>query len=399
MYCSRSSILFVAITLAACHSSSGGSKNGGAGGASGQGGSTSGGPGGSATGGQGAHASGSAASGGTAGTGAGGHGGTVTGGAGGVGGGTSLDPTEVCRASVRAQAERAALCLGLDTVESYMRIADACPDYAFNPDSERTVEGLAACLPALSARTCTDVTVGFMPACFLAGKRAPGATCTFSSQCKQAFCETRSEGCGVCHDGGMAAGTCSGTFNCLVGSFCNFGKGICVDNITMVYATEGQPCDLYGAPTVGCTGDLYCRRGDSTGTAGTCSSAPGAGQPCGSDGIHDSVCSAGTTCTAGTCQPPGDCGSGLQCDSASYCVSTGDSFACAPRASVGQTCSSATPGSGTSSCLSPAICGSGGTCFVPGAAGQHCDTANPCDKMLICVVGNCQPNTLASCPG
>jgi hypothetical protein len=371
----RSLVLTVGLVVAACQSSSTTHGSGGAGGG-GQGGATTG-HGGSATGG------------------ASGRGGATTGG---TGGGGSMNATEVCQAAVRAQAERIVLCLGLDTLEAYMRYADACPDYAFNPDSNRTVAGLAACLPALEARSCTDIAVGWMPACFVNGKRDRGVPCAFGSQCKQGFCEPHGDGCGVCHDGGIAPGTCSGTFNCDVGTYCNFGTRTCVDNSTMTRAGEGEPCNLDGVPTVGCTGDLYCRT-DGGDSAGTCSRAPGAGQACASDGVHlpAAVCAAGTTCAGGICQPTGGCGSGGACSSASYCATGDGGVGCAPRAAVGQSCSAT--GSVAPPCQAPATCSSiQGSCIVPRAAGEACDSSNPCDKLLMCTGGVCKPPAVASCP-
>lgn len=336
--------------------------------------------------------------GGGGGAGGSGNGGTHTS-AGGTGGGTSLDPTEVCRAAIRAQAERMATCLGQDTVDSYMRSAQACPEYVFNPASNRNLEDVANCLPALLARTCTDVAVAVIPACYANGKRDSGAGCAFSSQCKSGVCNGGGQSCGVCHDGGEPAGSaCQFWYECAVGLHCT-DSGHCADNGTPVYAAEGQPCDLDATPIVGCVGDLYCQI-VGTGRAGTCVAAPGAGEPCTANGMTNglfalTICAAGTTCVQGACQPPGGCGSGPLCDASSYCESIGSGLVCAPRAAVGQGCSGGTSGY---PCVAPAICLDNVKCVVPRAPGEACNADNPCDKYLVCVSGTCQKMVAATCP-
>ena len=354
---------------------------GGAGGTAGQGGGGNGG-------------GGVAGSGGTHGTGgsAGAGGATASSG---TGGSNSLDPTEVCRAAIQAQAERLFTCTGQDTMESYLRVANACPDYVFNPDSNRTVEAVAACIPALRARTCTDVVLAIMPSCYANGKRDASAGCAFSSQCKSGVCNGGGISCGVCSAGGKPAGSaCQFWYECAGGLHCT-SSGHCAENGTLTYAAEGQPCDLDATPVAGCIGDLYCKK-----STGTCTAAPGAGQPCIGNGMSNgmysnSICAAGTTCVQGTCQLPGGCGSGLQCDSTSYCASTGSGLACAPRALLGQGCSGGTSGQ---PCLAPAVCIDYVKCVVPRAEGEACDTDNPCDRYLNCAGGTCQKLTAAACP-
>lgn len=394
---------FAGVAVIACHSSTQltSSKDGGppkdatATGGTASGGT--GGQGGAAT--SGSDGQGGVAIGGAVGTGGGAAGGTH--GTGGTAGSTSLDPTEVCRAVLRAQAERIALCLGTSTVDWIMRAAIACPDYAFNPDSNRTVEEMAACLPALAARTCTDLALSIMPPCFATGKRAPNTGCAFNSQCTSGVCMGGSSRCGSCYDGVKpAGGSCAVDYQCATGSYCSRsqGSGTCVDNNTVVYAAQGEACDLDTIPAVGCVGDLYCKT-SGLGSAGTCLPAPGVGQPCASNGINSStICAAGTTCTShGTCDVPGACSSAGACDSASACVSTGSGLACVPLASVGQACSTSS-GDTLPPCLAPAVCDGRGTCVGRRTAGETCDTANPCADFLMCVSGTCQPIVAASCP-
>ena len=327
-----------------------------------------------------------------------GAGGASVSGTGGAGGSVALDPTAVCDAAVRAQAERMALCLGSDPVDSLMLIAVACPEYYFNSDSNRTVETVAACLLALAARTCTDVTLSLMPTCLARGARAASESCAFPSQCQSGLCDGYGRRCGTCHAGDKPAGSaCTMTYDCAAGTYCNYGSNTCVDNGTMIYAPEAHACDLYGTPAVGCFGDLYCKPAGDGGAAGICTAAPMLGQPCGRNGINSTtICAAGTTCTSGICDLPGDCG-GVSCDSASYCATTSGGPRCASRAVVGEACSDSAA-STLPPCLAPATCGSQGLCSVPRQAGEACDAANPCGALLMCQAGTCEAIVAASCP-
>lgn len=326
-------------------------------------------------------------------------------GAGGSTGGTGsdsssgLDATEICRAAVRAQAERAATCLGQDTIDTYMSYANACPGYVFNPDSNRKVDEVAACLPALRARTCTDVAAAVVPACYPCGKREGKASCAFSSQCRSGGCLTDGRKCGTCAGGVEATGnTCQTWASCAFGWHCTSG-GVCAPNGTPTYAAEGEACDLDATPLKGCVGDLYCRF-EGSGRQGICTAPPGAGKPCASNNMGTGVfsmtiCATGTTCVHGTCQPPGGCGDGLTCASDSYCSSTTTGLVCAPRAKLGSGCAG---GSNGYPCVAPAVCLDAIKCVIPRAEGDDCDTDNPCDRYLLCVGGKCQRMNAATCP-
>jgi hypothetical protein len=319
----------------------------------------------------------------------------------GDGGSTSLDPTdptEVCRAAIRVQAERAATCLGQDMLDYYLSTANACPDFLFNPDSNRKVEEVAACLPALRARTCTDIAAVVMPTCYANGKRAGKASCAFSSQCKNGACSTDGRQCGTCVEDASGASPCRSWGACAFGSHCTSG-GECALNGTPTYAAEGEACDLNATPLQGCVGDLYCRlTGD--GRQGICTASPGAGKPCGNNGmsfgvLSTTICAPGTTCVYGTCQLPGGCGTNQTCDSGEVCTATETgSLQCSPKAKLGQACTdlgSANP------CLAPTTC-LNSKCVVPRKDGETCDADSPCDRYLLCVGGKCQKMNVATCP-
>ena len=310
-------------------------------------------------------------------------------------GAVPMTPTEVCQSAIKVQAERRSVCEGY-LLEHLLDVANLCPDYYFNADSNRTVGDVAACLGPLAARTCTDVAINLLPSCLASGSRPTGAGCAYSSQCQSGMCGGTGEQCSTCRAGGIPVGsTCVGG-DCQNGSFCHSKTGVCTAAATVVYATQGQPCDLAGTPVVGCVGDLLCVSSSSS-TAGTCSPLPGVGQPCWTSNIGEMMCAAGATCTSlgvsgtGTCTLAA-CGAGPQCDVTSACVAGDGGFACVPLPTIGQPC-------GVLPCLPPGICMfSTGICAAPRASGETCDADNPCADLLSCVAGTCQPLGSENCP-
>jgi hypothetical protein len=365
-------VLLASLALSACHS--GGNSASPADGAVGSGGG--------------------GAAGGAGGVAAGGAGGTGTGAAGGSAtsardGAVAMTPLDVCRAAIMAQAQRRAVCTGT-SVQNYIEVARSCPDYYFNADSNRTVANVAACLDTLAALTCTDIALYVFPACLAGGKGPEGAVCAYPSQCQSNDCPSGGTACSTCRAGIPLGGACTAS-SCPNGSFCNLGTGLCTDAHTIVYAKQGQPCDLRGTPVVGCEGDLQCL-GPSSTYQGTCTAPAASGQPCNGTNTH---CAAGTTCSAAAgsiCLAAGDCGAGLQCNAASYCSAGDGGLTCLQRATLGQLCDDS-GWAGLGPCLAPAVC-SNATCVVPtalGASGDTCDANNPCGRFLVCVVGTCQP--------
>ena len=372
-------VLSLSLALSACHS--GGILANRADGAAGSGGGV-------AAGGTGGVAAGGVAAGGVAAGGTGAAGGSATGVRDGA---VAMTPLDVCRAAIMAQAQRRAVCTG-NSVQRYLDVANACPDYYFGADSNRTVAGVAACLSTLSALTCTDVALSLLPACLAGGQDPEGAICAYPSQCQSNFCLSDGTECSACRAAIPVGGTCTSNLSgCEGGSFCNLGTGRCTDAKTIVYAKEGEPCDLRGTPVVGCEGDLQCL-GPSSTSQGTCTAPVAAGQSCNGTNTH---CAVNTTCSAaagGICLAAGDCGAGLPCDANSYCRAGDGGLTCLPRATVGQLCDDS-GWAGLGPCLAPAVC-SGETCVMPspsGASGDTCDLNRPCGPFLACVAGTCQP--------
>ena len=315
-------VLSVSLAASACHS--GGISANRADGAAGSGGGV-------AAGGTGGVAAGGVAAGGVAAGGTGAAGGSATGVRDGA---VAMTPLDVCRAAIMAQAQRRAVCTG-NSVQRYLDVANACPDYYFGADSNRTVAGVAACLSTLSALTCTDVALSLLPACLAGGQDPEGAICAYPSQCQSNFCLSDGTECSACRAAIPVGGTCTSNLSgCEGGSFCNLGTGRCTDAKTIVYAKEGEPCDLRGTPVVGCEGDLQCL-GPSSTSQGTCTAPVAAGQSCNGTNTH---CAVNTTCSAaagGICLAAGDCGAGLPCDANSYCRAGDGGLTCLPRATVG----------------------------------------------------------------
>jgi len=152
-----------------------------------------------------------------------------------IDGAVAMTPTEICRAAVKAQAERVSVCEGYP-LDERLRVANLCPDYFFNADSNRTVANVAACLGTLAAQTCTDIVLNFVPSCLSPGKRSAGAGCAYSSQCGSGMCGGTGEECSTCRAGGIPVGSPCRGGDCESGSFCHGGTRTCIEASTIVYA-------------------------------------------------------------------------------------------------------------------------------------------------------------------
>ena len=311
-------------------------------------------------------------------------------------GAVAMTPTELCQTAIRLQVESLSVCQG-GSQEERFALANLCPDSYFNADSNRTVASVAACLGLLAARSCTDVALNFLPSCLASGTRPVGAGCSYSSQCQTNICAGAGGSCPVCLPARIPIDSPCVSGYCQDGSFCHLATGLCTDAATIVYASQGQPCNLFAKPVVGCAGDLLCLSGSDVSTFGVCTPIPGAGQPCALSTTGNMLCAAGTTCLGvsgtNTCTLE-TCGAGPPCDEASYCAAGDGGFACVPQPTVGQPCDALSV-----PCLSPAVCvGSTGKCAIPRALGETCDADNPCADLLSCLAGTCRPTASANCP-
>jgi hypothetical protein len=313
----------------------------------------------------------------------------------------------VCREAIAVQCRRRVACGGADMSEC-IRIADHCPFYYFNSNSNRTVADIQACLPALEQMTCTDIAMGIAPACLRQGKAPAGAACLYSTEC-QFGCVDGIEECGTCYMG-MRVGTgetCGGTRQCDATDFCHAATKVCTPRASIVYAAQDQPCDFAAQPAVGCRGDLICARATATSTAGTCRPVPQLGQACAMSGdVYSQVCGPGLRCTDQmTCQvPPPGCGDGGVCDPNSFCRERTGAPACVPRVAEGQPCN----WGGTSSepeiqcelniwCVLIPGMEWNGICTRPGMVGDACDAMHPCAGGLCGAAGRCTSFDPAAC--
>jgi len=324
-------------------------------------------------------------------------------------------PKDVCLAALTAQCMRHAVCQGGDVPSCLALEADHCPDYYFSAYTNRTVENVQACLPALAALTCTDIAMGIVPSCLLNGKIGPGQPCLYTSQC-QSYCADGIDRCGTCGAGVPvatgAACAVSGSY-CAVTDFCHPATKVCVAKSSITYAEQGQPCDLHADPVVGCKGDLVCALPSSSVTQGTCHPIPQLGEPCGDvgDTIGVRPCGAGLTCdtTSHSCRPVGQCGS-VSCDlTSSFCRTGGEpmgSAACVPLASEGAACDLGTTAAlevrcaAGLGCQGATVAAPAGGCGKPGAVGDACDASHFCGAGLQCsaaTAGQCVVFAADSC--
>jgi len=313
---------------------------------------------------------------------------------------STMSPKEVCLAALTAQCTRHAVCQGADVSACLAAVSGYCPDYYFGPFSNRTVENVQACLPALAAMTCTDIAMGIIPSCLLPGKNGPGQACLYQSQC-QTSCSNGLDRCGTCSAvstaatgqpcGTQAAAACGPT------DFCHPTKSVCAPKASIVYAGQGEPCDFDQDPVVGCQGDLVCARPSTATTQGTCQPIPQLGEPCviAGDITGSRPCAMGLACNAisGSCQPDHLCGTVI-CDlTSSFCRTSLDPMAgpeCVPLAGEGAACDLGTTGVPELRCADGLTCAGAtvsapaGVCAKPGGVGAACDASHFCAAGMQC---------------
>jgi hypothetical protein len=269
------------------------------------------------------------------------------------------EATQVCRAAITALVERAEFCFGYDI--DYARHLDACPDYYFNADSNRTVAAVTDCIPQVKSQPCSELELNLTVACLQGGKRPGGAGCLFPSQCEGNICESGLNGCGTCRDGNFPPGATCQRFQCQPGDFCDESADKCVSGSTLVDVAEGESCANSKTSTVICQGDLHCTNVGTT-TMMTCQS-----------------------------QQRFNCGS-RQCDASSYCKDL-SSGTCAAFAKLGEACNET--GLGDVPRCDPSFRCWNGKCAKRRLAGESCDADQPCSEFYDCASGTCR---LRVCP-
>ena len=152
-----------------------------------------------------------------------------------------------------------------DSATCVARFQQACQKELSAPSTGDSASAESLCQTAYGTGTCHDAIYGVSPACHIAGARANGAACAYSSQCASAYCFTAEDRmCGVCANRVPAGGDCSTGVSCESGLTCN-SDGLCV-----VPGTTGAACDTSQPCELG----SYCRSGICTAQGAT------AGAPC-----------------------------------------------------------------------------------------------------------------------
>jgi hypothetical protein len=234
------------------------------------------------------------------------------------------------------------------------RVQLTCEPYTRTPGNSWSIERLRACTAGYSGGTCEDYFApggpkGCQPQ---AGTLADGAACATGDQCKSAFCNAGTGGCGTCVTPARSGESCSAMKPCALGLSCASGR-------CAAPGGAGTPCGATSAP---CKTGFYCA------ASGSCAAVLGEGKTCdpfapssGCDGIQGLFC--GTTsrkCEAYKLANPGEaCGTVMSatvlCAAAGTCGGTGANRKCAAAARDGEACG---PTGGGASCMSPAACSS-----------------------------------------
>jgi len=318
--------------------------------------------------------------------------------------GGSDTPESVCRDAVLAQCQRRADC-GTSSGLQCFGYANLCPDYYFSPGSNRTVEGVRACVSAIQRLSCSDLAVDALPDCLIGGTKTMGMACAFGSQCASTYCVGGSQSCAKCSDIAKVGESCGGgATECATGSFCNRSTMKCESMASIVHGTEGAACNENASPVLDCDGDLLCM---GTGnTPSTCvqrvsenSACTGlGGVPC----VLGSVCVRDPATNGGVCRSIASCGA-TPCDASSYCNYSMTPPACVSRATEGKTCS-ITYDTGIVPCITGTTCtpiggGAGrGVCLKPGnALAVTCSDTTTCPYPLQCQNGKCAGLDPATC--
>lgn len=231
------------------------------------------------------------------------------------------------------------------------RVQLTCEPYTKTPGNSWSIERLRACTAAYNTGTCEDYFApGGPKACQpQAGSLADGTACATGDQCKSAFCNTGTSGCGTCVTPAKVGESCT-MKPCALGLSCASGK-------CAAPGGSGASCGGTAAP---CKTGFYCA------ASGKCADVLGEGKTCdpftaasGCDSLQGLFCNTTSRkCEAYKLVNAGEtCGtvmnSTVLCSAGGTCSTGGATRKCVAAAKDGEACG--TTGGGAS-CMSPAAC-------------------------------------------
>jgi hypothetical protein len=281
------------------------------------------------------------------------------------------------------------------------RWATLCGSALALPGVGLTPDALDACVAAINANGCSDLSAGTGACVFTTGSLPSGSTCATDSQCQSGTCNLMAgdggfSSCGTCYSTSGIGQACMGR-SCGAGAACAYAGGNGDTCVAVTLSGAGGTCDGQAHQ---CDPGLVC------GTTTHACAAPGAaGTPCN----YDSDCAASLVCppsaTGGfACASPGQagarctqdthCATGLGCDTnAGTCgpvtyVAAGQACSGSTRCLVGSCPFNAGTGGngGTVSGTCPSVIPDGQPCNAHLSDAQSCDTFANCENG-VCVLG------------
>jgi len=273
-------------------------------------------------------------------------------------------------------------------------------------------ELMQACLDAVNARACDELTTRGIPECEAAvsGTAAKGESCELNEECEGSLiCETSGSCPGTCVERYSAGEDCAADDECADGLVCSKVTAHCVKP-----AQVGEACE--GGVEVQCDSGLFCGGADAdkmqSGLCAPISSVElgGAGAAC--DPGSGALCETGLSCVLTgfendalkwECRAPsvagGNCGVGLpeDCVDGQYCpltpleVIAGTVTAtCTPLPTAGEACATRPLGALMPACAPYTRCGGDGKCIGFRDLGESCTNSDVCYSGL-CADGACEP--------
>lgn len=273
-----------------------------------------------------------------------------------------------------------------------------CSSLLALPGEGVTSSAIDACISAVGANGCSELSAGSGACAFTSGSLPAGSSCESDSQCQSGACNLAGgDGgfslCGTCFPPSAIGQSCMG-HSCGTGAACVYTGGNGSTCVAVTLSDVGGSCDGQAKQ---CKAGLLCN-----GSTHVCAAPGAAGAPCN----FDSDCASPLVCppsagAATTCASPGQagarcgqdshCATGLGCDTnASVCgpvtyVGAGQACSGNTRCLVGSCPFSGGPGGGTTGGTCPAVIPDGQPCSNQSATGT-CDTLANCANG-VCVLG------------